>query len=157
MEDFFVRYCNVCNDTKDNIKNLGMNEQESNFYKGYLAIWDKPNEKKCPCCNKGFPINTNLTNKEFDIIAKVSNLDRHFLEAMIKLKEDNIIEFQSRMSQFKTQLEQQESSKAQNENTPRCPNCGSTNIQIVQRKWSLLTGFLTNKTDRVCVNCKNKF
>lgn len=42
-------------------------------------------------------------------------------------------------------------------NIPRCPKCGSTNIQIVPRKWSLLTGFLTNKTDRVCVNCKHKF
>lgn len=39
----------------------------------------------------------------------------------------------------------------------RCPRCGSHNIQIVQRKWSLLTGFLTNKVDRVCVNCKYRF
>ena len=39
----------------------------------------------------------------------------------------------------------------------RCPRCGSTQIQMVPRKWSLLTGFLTNKVDRVCVNCKRKF
>ena len=39
----------------------------------------------------------------------------------------------------------------------RCPWCGSTQIQMVPRKWSLLTGFLTNKVDRVCVNCKKKF
>lgn len=39
----------------------------------------------------------------------------------------------------------------------RCPRCGSHNIQIVQRKWSLLTGFLTNKVDRVCVTCKYRF
>lgn len=62
-----------------------------------------------------------------------------------------------KFSKFKTQLTQQENNNAQNDNKPRCPKCGSTNIQIVPRKWSLLTGFLTNKTDRVCVNCKHKF
>lgn len=44
-----------------------------------------------------------------------------------------------------------------NTNVVSCPKCGSTNIQIVPRKWSLLTGIFTNKTDRVCVNCKYKF
>lgn len=39
----------------------------------------------------------------------------------------------------------------------RCPKCGSTNIQMVNRKWSPLTGFMINKVDRVCVNCKNRF
>ena len=39
----------------------------------------------------------------------------------------------------------------------RCPKCGSTNFQMVNRKWSPLTGFMTNKVDRVCVNCKNRF
>ena len=38
-----------------------------------------------------------------------------------------------------------------------CPKCGSTQIQIVPRKWSLMTGVITNKVDRVCVNCKCKF
>lgn len=45
----------------------------------------------------------------------------------------------------------------QESNTPKCPTCGSTNIQVVTRKWSLLTGFMTNKVDRVCINCKHKF
>lgn len=39
----------------------------------------------------------------------------------------------------------------------KCPRCGSTNIQMVPRKFSLLTGFMTNKVDRVCMNCKHKF
>lgn len=38
-----------------------------------------------------------------------------------------------------------------------CPYCECTNIQIVQRKWSILTGFLTNKSDRVCLKCNTKF
>lgn len=40
---------------------------------------------------------------------------------------------------------------------PKCPKCGSTNIQMLNRKFSLLTGFATNKVDRVCVNCKHKW
>lgn len=44
-----------------------------------------------------------------------------------------------------------------NTNIPVCPKCGSTNIQVVPRKWSLLTGVFTNKIDRVCANCKSKF
>ena len=40
---------------------------------------------------------------------------------------------------------------------PRCPKCGCTEFQMVPRKWSPLTGFLTNKVDRVCVKCKTRF
>lgn len=39
----------------------------------------------------------------------------------------------------------------------RCPHCGSTNIQLVPRKFSIWTGFRTNKVDRICVNCKHRF
>ena len=43
------------------------------------------------------------------------------------------------------------------ENVVKCPKCKSTQIQVVPRKWSMMTGLLTNKVDRVCLNCKNKF
>lgn len=39
----------------------------------------------------------------------------------------------------------------------KCPKCGSSNIQVVRRKFSLLTGFATNKVDRVCANCLYKW
>lgn len=39
----------------------------------------------------------------------------------------------------------------------RCPNCGSTQFQMMNRRWTVGTGFLTNKIDRVCMNCKHKF
>lgn len=45
-------------------------------------------------------------------------------------------------------------------NTPdkvKCPYCHSSEIQIIPRKFSLLTGFATNKFDRVCLRCKNRF
>lgn len=47
--------------------------------------------------------------------------------------------------------------KTENSDQVKCPKCGSTQIQLVSKKWSVLTGFMTNKVDRVCVNCKRKF
>ena len=47
-----------------------------------------------------------------------------------------------------------------NNNSPdilRCPRCRSTQVQMVPRKFSLLTGFATNKIDRVCVRCQKRF
>lgn len=47
-----------------------------------------------------------------------------------------------------------------NNNSPdivRCPRCRSTQIQMVPRKFSLLTGFATNRIDRVCVKCQKRF
>lgn len=46
---------------------------------------------------------------------------------------------------------------AEEASRPRCPKCGCTEFQMVPRKWSPLTGFLTNKVDRVCVKCKTRF
>lgn len=42
-------------------------------------------------------------------------------------------------------------------NMIKCPKCGSTQIQMVTRKYSFLTGFATNKVDRVCMNCKYRW
>ena len=39
----------------------------------------------------------------------------------------------------------------------KCPYCGSLQIQMVPRKWSPVTGFFTNKADRVCMRCTRKF
>ena len=39
----------------------------------------------------------------------------------------------------------------------RCPYCQSTEVQIVPKKFSILTGFATNSFNRVCVRCKRKF
>ncbi len=39
----------------------------------------------------------------------------------------------------------------------QCPYCHSTEIQMVPKKFSLLTGFLTNGYNRVCIRCQRKF
>ena len=86
--------------------------------------------------------------------------DRELTNALLKLKEKDIIEYKIKLEQIKILKQQEKEQKKQQQETndkPKCPKCGSTNIQIVPRKWSLLSGFMTNKTDRVCVNCKYKW
>lgn len=39
----------------------------------------------------------------------------------------------------------------------RCPYCQSTDVQIVPKRFSILTGFATNSYQRVCLRCKRKF
>jgi len=41
--------------------------------------------------------------------------------------------------------------------TIACPRCGSTSYQMVTRNWSPVTGFFTNKVDRVCTQCKKRY
>ena len=58
---------------------------------------------------------------------------------MIDLKKKDPIEYQLKMSQFKANLKQQEQVQESRveENKPRCPTCGSTNIQKISgtKRW----------------------
>ena len=117
----------------------------------------KPSETpydNCPDCHVNL-IHTNITAEEMFLIQRTSK-DRDFLNAMIELKKNDIIEYQTKISQFRSQAK---ADGCYDEPKPKvcCPKCGSTQIQIVPRKFSFLTGFATNKTDRVCVNCKYKW
>lgn len=80
------------------------------------------------CGGKMF--DTGMKFDEYLIVSKISK-DNAFLNAMIELKEKDPIEFQLKMSQFKTQVQQQDSIKTQNDNIPRCPHCKSTNIKSI--------------------------
>lgn len=63
-------------------------------------------------------------------IKRISN-DSGFVQAMSKLHDEDPIEYQLKMSQFKANLKQQESSKVEEDNKPKCPTCGSTNIEKI--------------------------
>ena len=107
-------------------------------------------------CN-GNLIRVNITEDEFDTLCDISE-DNDFLQAMIDLKEKDIIEYNLKMSQFKAQLQQQKSSTSRTGSTVRCPRCGSTNITAGQRGYSLLTGFVgSGSTVNRCANCGHKW
>ena len=119
----------------------------------------KPNEipsrDKCEYCGGQF-IHTNITAEEMFLIERTSK-DREFINAMIKLKKNDIIEYQTRISQFRSQAK---ADGCYNKPKPKvcCPRCGSESIATGQRGYSLLTGFLgSGKTVNRCANCGYKW
>lgn len=101
---------------------------------------------KCPFC-KSENLSDEIYNYQFTIgdyseIHKISN-DAQFILQMIKLKNENPIEYQLKLKQFDDIASK-----------PKCPKCGSINITTGQRGYSLLVGFLgSNTTVNRCSNC----
>lgn len=161
MDDKFVKFCPVCNQTGQNM-NWCINEKYKEFSKGYFAICvPRENDIICPCCKQGKLEYSILTFDEFRIIDDISNSDRQFLESMIKLKQDDPIEYQLKMSQFKTQLQQQEQIKKaeqDNANKVKCPKCGCADIGVANRGYSIVWGLIgSGKSMNVCKNCGHKW
>lgn len=93
-------------------------------------------------------------------VSKLIDVDK-FKEYLKSQPEFNQVLCDVRIRQFTNELAQQakerEQQKREEAKMVHCPACGSTQIQMVPRKWSLLAGFATNKVDRVCMKCKKKF
>ena len=160
MENKYIRFCDICSKTKSDTNKTNIEKDESDFYKGYLIAWDVPDSDICPICNQGHLINSNMTTDELMLLGEVSDYNRDFLDAMLKLKSENIIEYQLKMSQFKNQLSQQEeqSSQKTEENKPKCPTCNSTNIEKISLSRKAVGGLafgLFSSNVRKTMHCKN--
>ena len=149
MKDNFnmdmLKLCNRCRD-----------EDEETFH-GYIG-WVDENCYECPICQNKMT-DTIITIYEYNVIDAVSN-DIIFLEAMIRLKQDDVIEFQLKMNQFKTQLQQREQIKEQQKsnNQPYCPHCKSTNIKPIStlnRGASIAMWGIFSKKINKSFECKN--
>ena len=135
MENTVLKYCSKCG-----------------RYGGATSI-DAKIHKGCG----GTLIDTGITTDEYLIISKVSQ-DKAFLQAMIDLKDKDIIEYNLKMSQFKSQVSQQKSARQQTSNQLRCPKCGSTNVSTGARGYSFVTGFVgAGKTVNRCGKCGHKW
>ena len=150
-----IKFCENC--FKNN-RSLVFVENKKEYYAGYMACI-KPEKifdtTKCPLCGENTLVETNVTEEELDIIGNVSNYNRQLLDAMIDLKKKDIIEYELKMSQFRNAVQQQKDREKQQEATlkPKCPKCGCTEFVPLRKKWSLFSGFATNKVDMVCKNC----
>ena len=147
-----IKYCPECAKRKKSI------EDPEDFYAGYQVYFfqDKIGET-CQICNKDTLIETNITEDELHEIGEASNYNPQFLKAMQELKEKDIIEYELKMSQFRSQVEQK--NKAREEvNRPKCPTCGSTNIEKISAgkkiKGSMLFGIFSSDV-RKTMHCKN--
>ena len=161
MGSEYVKFCPVCNETRQNMEWCD-DEKLKEFSKGYHNVLiPKDGLTICPACKKGILEDSILTHDEFNLIEDVSDSNRQFLEAMIELKKKDPIEYQLKMSQFKANLKQQESSKkVEEDNKPKCPNCHSTNIKAItgtERAMSIMgLGIFSKKINKSfkCLNCK---
>lgn len=148
-----MKYCNHCAKTgEDIIKNSG-DDKESQIFRHGFIVMTKDDDTTCMFCGSPLEI-TNVTFDDFCAIRDASNYNRQLLEAMVELSKKDIIEYELKMSQFRNQVNQ---NKAE-ESKPKCPKCGSTEIGVTNRGYSLLTGFIgSGKTMNVCKNCGHKW
>lgn len=124
---------------------------------------------ECPECLCPFEnVDKNSPRKEFKSpipdgnLVKAISTDENFMKAMTELYENDPIEYQLKISQFKANLKQQESSnkveEGKSKNQIHCPRCKSTSIQTINRGYSFWTGFLGSGSPRnVCQKCGYKW
>ena len=136
---------------------------------GRIAWW---HPGKCDSCHSSEYTNTNFDYDEYakfspeetekwkqDIRETMVFNSPHFSDRLWRQELRNAEERQQTVNRMVAKSYPNEAHKYQStqSNAVKCPRCGSTQVQLVQRKWGMLTGFLTNKIDRVCVACKTKF
>lgn len=125
-------------------------------YRGFYNVFKTPNDMKCKECNNTLEI-TKLNCGEYDDLEKISH-DPHFLLSMIDLKNVDIIEFETKMSQFRNQVNQQNAIEEKKAGKVHCPKCGGTDIGVANRGYSLIWGFVgSGKTMNVCKKCGYKW
>lgn len=139
----------MCTDCYNNKAN-----SVSIFFSGFLG---DPDELKDYCCQcKGHNMTQmNITSDELLALLNISK-DPDFIITFDKLKQDDIIEFNLKLSQLK-------SLQPQTDNIPKCPTCGSTNIKKISggKRW-LTTGLFGLASSDVgktmqCDNCGAKW
>ncbi len=111
-------------------------------------------------CN-GNAVRCNISFEELDTMSRVAN-DNNFFQAMMDLKEKDLIEYQLKMSQFRTQVRQQEqikkASRALSSETIKCPTCSSRNVRRISgtaRVAGATVFGLFSKTARSQFECRN--
>lgn len=131
---------------------------------GFMDVYFNPSKFPiCECCGYEDPIiinhedflkfNNEITAKDPDASVYEACREKYVYssEHFSKKAYNDMLKY----SEEKKRRIQEEHDR--NFKAPHCPKCGCAEFQMVPRKWSLFTGFATNKVDRVCVRCKTKF
>lgn len=118
----------------------------------------------CECDTIEYNISCDDANAIYNATNSNSKTNKEFydiIQAMIQLKEKDIIEYELKMSQFRNQSKQAEQIQSQPKPTEKqltCPQCGSTDITSGTRGFTLTTGFLGSGNHRnVCKKCGFKW
>ena len=144
-------YCSKCNGKVLEIPNITVNEYVNNFDK-----------QKFFADHNIHPV---ISEEDAQTIMDATNKNEEILNAMIDLKQKDIIEYGIKLAQFKPaaeavdarrkqKLEQERQERIREMNQPKCPRCGSTQITTGARGWKITTGLLgASKTVNRCANC----
>lgn len=166
-----IYFCNSCNETGENNRNLDLQYFTSdrlNFKRGY--IYEKScngNTSVCPYCS-GKLLKADISEEDYVTIGNVSNDNRQLLDSMADLHKKDIIEYELKMSQFRNQYEQgrqaQKQESSSNSNLPKCPYCNSTDIKKISGfskagSVALFGIFSVGKVSKQwhCNSCKSDF
>lgn len=113
----------------------------------------------CPVCH-----NNNFLEYDFAVLNSLK-CSQQLIEAMQKLKQTDIIEYELKMSQFRNQLDQKRANERaqrqqlqQAQNQPKCPTCGSTNVEKISVGQKIGGSFLFgvfSSNVRNTMHCKN--
>lgn len=143
-----IKYCENCAQKLKGTDSWGSYEN-TEYIRGFITYLDDESVTKCPECDHDI-ITVNMSHDDFLTIRDASNCNRDLLFAMIKLHDDDPIEYELKIAQFREIAER----KKIEDSKPRCPKCGSTSITAGQKGYSFWTGFLgSNKTVNRCSNC----
>lgn len=149
-EENMIYYCKNCYENKDS-KTFRF------VFRGYIPSPTRTNENGCVCCGNINLEKTDMTYEDYGVLCKISK-DVNFFEAMMKLKKDNIIEYESKMAQFRMQVEayttKQQAIKIETKHFIKCPRCGSTAVTTGARGANYFWGFMgASKTVNRCGKC----
>lgn len=105
----------------------------------------------CAKCSSELEIiETNMPVKDVLVLPKISS-DFNFVKSMMELYDTDIIEYTSKINQFKSHVQTSNS-------TVHCPKCNCTDIGVANRGYSLLWGFVgSGKSMNVCKKCGYKW
>ena len=128
-------------------------------YKGYFIInylfSDSIKSGTCPVCGSSQIEPTNMTSRDYFALANTST-EIAFFEAMMRLKETDIIEYETKMVPFRMQEQEENQKISEAIRTVKCPKCGSASITTGARGVNNFWGFMgASKTVNRCAKCGN--
>ncbi len=107
--------------------------------------------EKCPQCNCH---SAHFEKMDMRYELRKISTDKSFVDAMMKLYEQDPIEYSIKLAQFKEIADNKRKAEEAERLIPKCPKCGSKSITTGQKGYGLVMGFLgSNKTVNRCGSC----